>query len=32
MPKKLDVALIFALAWLLLGRVAIVILRERLVP
>jgi hypothetical protein len=32
MVKKLDWALIFALAWLLLGRVLIAVMRERLVP
>ena len=32
MVKKLDLALIFALAWLLLGRVLVVVMRERLLP
>jgi hypothetical protein len=32
MVRKLDWALIFALAWLLLGRVLIAVMRERLVP
>ncbi len=32
MVKKLDLALIFALAWLLLGRVIIAIFKDHLVP
>jgi hypothetical protein len=32
MVRKLDPALIFALAWLLLGRVIIVIIERALVP
>jgi len=32
MKKKLDLALIFALAWLLLGRVIIAIMKRDLVP
>jgi len=32
MVKKLDLALIFVLAWLLLGRVLIAVMRDRLVP
>ena len=32
MARKLDLALIFALAWLLLGRVIIAVMKEHLVP